>query len=156
MSPWVSWLCKTLLANPFLSSSTSSTEAGPPGLERWRKAEKRQIRILNRNRQLIRTYCGACGKEPTCQCRRHKRCRFDAWVRKIHWRRAWQPTPVFFLGESQEQRNLAGYSPNHHKDLDTTEATQHARTYSTGNSIQYSVMTDMGKESFKEWIYVYV
>ena len=27
------------------------------------------------------------------------------------WRRAWQPTPVFLLGESHEQRSLAGYSP---------------------------------------------
>ena len=26
--------------------------------------------------------------EPTCQCRRHKRCRFDIWVRKIPWRGA--------------------------------------------------------------------
>ena len=25
--------------------------------------------------------------EPTCQCRRHKRHRFDPWVRKIPWRR---------------------------------------------------------------------
>ena len=25
------------------------------------------------------------------------RCRFDPWVRKIPWRKAWQPTPVFFL-----------------------------------------------------------
>ena len=23
---------------------------------------------------------GACGKEPTCQCRRHKRGRFDPWI----------------------------------------------------------------------------
>ena len=28
--------------------------------------------------------------------------------------------------------------------------------YSTGNSTQYSVVTYMGKESKKEWIYVYV
>ena len=28
--------------------------------------------------------------------------------------------------------------------------------YSTGNSTQYSVMTYMGKESKKEWIYVYI
>ena len=28
--------------------------------------------------------------------------------------------------------------------------------YSTGNSPQYCVMTCMGKESKKEWIYVYV
>ena len=28
--------------------------------------------------------------------------------------------------------------------------------YSTGNSTQYSVMAYMGKESKKEWIYVYI
>ena len=39
---------------------------------------------------------GASGKEPTCQCRRHKRRRFDPWVRKIPWKRAQQPTPVFY------------------------------------------------------------
>ena len=43
---------------------------------------------------------GASGKEPACQCRRHKRCGFDPWVGKIPWRRAWQPTPVFLSGES--------------------------------------------------------
>ena len=26
---------------------------------------------------------GASGKEPTCQCRRHKRRRFDSWVGRI-------------------------------------------------------------------------
>ena len=39
------------------------------------------------------------------------RCWFDPWVGKVPWRRAWQPTPVFFLGESLGQRSLAGYSP---------------------------------------------
>ena len=34
---------------------------------------------------------GNNGKELTCQCRRCKRHRFDPWVRKIPWRRAWQP-----------------------------------------------------------------
>jgi len=32
-----------------------------------------------------------------------KECRrpgFDPWVRKILWRRAWQPTPVFLPEES--------------------------------------------------------
>ena len=33
---------------------------------------------------------------------------FDSWIRKIPWRRAWQPTPVFLLGESHEQRSLGG------------------------------------------------
>jgi len=30
----------------------------------------------------------ASGKEPTCHCRRHKRCGFDPWVGKIPCRRA--------------------------------------------------------------------
>ena len=32
-------------------------------------------------------------------------------IRKILWRRAWQPTPVFLPGESLEQRSLVGCSP---------------------------------------------
>ena len=47
-------------------------------------------------------------KNPSCQCRRHKRLGFDPWVGKIPWRRAWQPTPVFLPGESHGQRGLAG------------------------------------------------
>ena len=54
--------------------------------------------------------CGASGKEPACQCRRHKRHGFNPWVRKIPWRRAWQPIPVFLPGKSHGQRNLEGYS----------------------------------------------
>ena len=30
---------------------------------------------------------------------------------KIPWRRKWQPTPVFLLGEFHGQRSLVGYSP---------------------------------------------
>ena len=37
---------------------------------------------------------GASGKNSTCQRRRHKRHRFNPWVWKISWRKAWQPTPV--------------------------------------------------------------
>ena len=71
---------------------------------------------------------GSSGKEPCCQCRRHKRCGFNPWVRKITWRRKWQPTPVFLPEGSHGQRSLAGYSPWGHTKLDTTEATQHACT----------------------------
>ena len=35
---------------------------------------------------------GASGKEPACQCRRHKRWGFNPWDWKIPWRRKWQPT----------------------------------------------------------------
>ena len=50
------------------------------------------------------------GKESTCQCKRHKRPGFNLWVRKIPWRREWQPTLVFLLGESCGQRSLVGYT----------------------------------------------
>ena len=46
---------------------------------------------------------------------------FDPWVRKIPWRRARQPTPVFLPGESHGQRSLAGRSPQGRRELDTTE-----------------------------------
>ena len=72
---------------------------------------------------------GASGQEPACQSKRHKRHGFNPWVRKIPWRRAWQPILVFFPGESHGQRSLAGYSPWGRKELDTTEATQHASTH---------------------------
>ena len=44
-----------------------------------------------------------------------KRLGLDPWVRKILWRRKWQPTPVFLPGESYGQRSLAGYSPQGHR-----------------------------------------
>ena len=63
---------------------------------------------------------GANGKDPPCQCRRNKRCRFDPWVGKIPWSRA---TPGFLPGESHGQRSLAGYGPWDEKESDTTEVT---------------------------------
>ena len=38
-----------------------------------------------------------------------KRHGFDPWVRKMPWRRAGQPIPIFLPGESHGQRSLAGY-----------------------------------------------
>ena len=54
----------------------------------------------------------------------HLQCRsprFNPWVRKIPWRRDWQPIPVCLPGESHGQRSLAGYSPWGRKESDTTE-----------------------------------
>ena len=66
---------------------------------------------------------GTSGKEPACQCRRHKRCRFDPWVWKIPWRRKWQPTPVCLPGESHWWRSLVNYSPWDSKESVTSVAT---------------------------------
>ena len=64
---------------------------------------------------------GTSGKESACQCRRHKRCRFNPWVRKIPWRRERLPALVLLPGESRGQRRLVGSSPWGHKESDTTE-----------------------------------
>jgi len=66
------------------------------------------LKEMVRNKQLPD---GASGKEPACQCKRQKKLGSDAWVGKILWRKAWQPTPVFLPGESHFQRSLASYSP---------------------------------------------
>ena len=43
------------------------------------------------------------GKEFTCQCRGRRKCGFDPWVGKIPWRRTWQHTPGFLLGNSTDR-----------------------------------------------------
>ena len=40
----------------------------------------------------------------------------------------WKPTPVFLPGESHGQKNLVGYNPQAHKELNMTEVTEHAHT----------------------------
>ena len=75
-------------------------------------------------------------------------CSVETWVHslvgKIPWRRTWQPTPVlrtwqptpvlrawqpppiFFPGESQGQRSLAGCGQRGRKKSDTTKSTEYA------------------------------
>ena len=43
---------------------------------------------------------GSVVKNLPANARRHRRYRFDPWVRKIPRRRKWQPTPVFLPGKS--------------------------------------------------------
>ena len=76
-----------------------------------------------------------------CWCRR---CRFDPWVRKILWRRKWQPTPVFLPGKSHGQKSLTSYSPWSRKELDTTEHTHNTHTHLlsfSGQSHEVAIMT---------------
>ena len=55
-------------------------------------------------------HCPQCGRP-----------RFNPWVRKIPWRRKWQPTSGFSPGKSHGQRSLPGYSSWGYKESDTTE-----------------------------------
>ena len=60
-------------------------------------------------------------QKPTCQCRRHRGCRFYPWIAKIPRRRKWKPTPVLLPGESHGQSSLAGYSPRGCRESNLTE-----------------------------------
>ena len=51
--------------------------------------------------------------------------RFDSWVRKILWRRKWQPTLVSLPGKFLGQRNLVGYSPWGRRRAGHDWATEH-------------------------------
>ena len=70
------------------------------------------------------------GKESACRCRR---CKFNPWIRKIPWRRKWQPTIAFLPGKSHEQRNLAGYSLWH--NLATQQQQKMQLSIKTNNPI---------------------
>ena len=82
--------------------------------------------------------CGVSGRESTCLCQRHSIHGFDPWIGKIPWRRAWQPIPIFLPGDSHGQRSLGGCSLVGHKELDTTEATQHAGMHANNSKLSDS------------------
>ena len=94
------------------------------------KKSKFPVRPRLKPIQLLQNWTGLprwChGKEPACQCRRHKRHRLNPWVGKIPWRRKRQPNPVLLSGKSHGQRILVGFSPWGLKESDWTGATQHS------------------------------
>ena len=79
-----------------------------------------------------------------------KRPGFDPWVRKIPWRRKWQPAPVILSGKSHGQRSLAGYSPRGRKELDTTQ-----RLNNTPKS-QYCTTTGTSPGQLGSWEKAYL
>ena len=75
---WLNKYCAFVLWIPLIHSATKR----PPLFE--------QTPLIR-----IKGPAGGSNKEPACWCRRPKKYRFNPWVRKIPWRREWQPTPVF-------------------------------------------------------------
>ena len=71
-------------------------------------------------------YLGHAGGLSGIKSTHHRRIHSESWaqslVRKIPWRRAWQPSPVSLPGESHGQRSLA-CSLYGCTESDTTEAT---------------------------------
>ena len=77
-------------------------------------------------------------------CLRCRRPEFDPWVRKIPWRRTWQPTPVLLPGESHGRRSLVGYSPRGHKESDTTERLHFHFQCQMQHLVEYQTVTVEG------------
>ena len=75
----------------------------------------------------------------------------------MHWRRQWQPTPVFLPGESQEWGSLVGCRLWGRTELDTTEATWQQQQYRVQHWTLYIVCLVIVRKlifglSFKEWM----
>ena len=77
------------------------------------------------------------GKKPARQCRGHKRLEFDPWVRKIPWRRAWQPAPVFlgFPGGSAGKESACNVG-----DLNSVAGLGRSPGEGKGNPLQCSCL----------------
>ena len=112
--------CVWLLATPW----TAAHQAPPIyGIFQARVLEWGAIALEHLFQQTTKFWCrfrtgGASGKQPCCQCRRHKRHELHLWVGKIPWGRPWQPAPVFLPGGSHGQSSLSGYSPCGPKESD--------------------------------------
>ena len=77
----------------------------------------------------MRVFSNGLAVKIDLQCRRHRRCGFDPWVKKISWRRKWQPTPVSLSGKFHGWGSLAGYSPWGRKESDHDIATSLAHSF---------------------------
>ena len=63
------------------------------------------------------------GKKSACNAGNAGRCKFGPQVRKIPWRRKWEPTPIFLPGRilwTEEPGGLRRVS-----ESDRTEVTEH-------------------------------
>ena len=75
-------------------------------------------------------------------CPQFKRPRFNPWVKKILWKRKWQPTPVFLPGKSNGQRSLVHYSPRGPKGIEhdfSTKQPQFSSVQLSRSVVSYSL-----------------
>ena len=74
-------------------------------------------------------------------------------VRKIPWRKQWQPTPVFLPGESHGKRSLAGYSLWGCKESDITERLNtHTHTHTQRACVWVTCALTRGRPGLWSWL----
>ena len=90
------------------------------------------------------------GKQATCQCRRHKRHGFCPWVRKIPWRRKWQPALCSCLGNPMESG--AWWATGHGvAELDTPVGlSRHREHFYYSGELTYTTQYSGGSRHRKE------
>ena len=86
--------------------------------------------------------CSAVKNLPAMQEPQEPGAQFNPWVRKIPWRRAWQPTSVFLPGESPWTEELGGLQSMGSQESDMTEQLHFHFSLSctgkgNGNPLQY-------------------
>ena len=82
------------------------------------------------------------GKDPPCQCRRHK---FSPGSGRFPWGGKWQPTPAFLPWNSHGQRSPAGYGPWARTESDMTErARARTHTHTHGRPCEDTLCTHPG------------
>ena len=102
------------------------------------------------------------GNESACQCRRHRRCRFEPRVGKIPWRK-WQPTPVVLPGKSHSQRSLVesqrvahNLVTYHAAQVSTCCHSQHYMSFPVSRLIPCPLPCPMPTHSFHDIILIFV
>ena len=71
---------------------------------------------------------------------------FNPWVRKIPWRRKWQPTPVFLAGKSHGQRSLEGYSQS--MGSQRVGYNWATNTFTFTHQVNWGIMTPLAMQLF--------
>ena len=71
----------------------------------------------------------------------------------MHWRRKWQPTPVFLPGKSHGRRSLVGCSPWGGKESDTTDVTYLTLPYCNLDSVFKAETSLCWQRSTKLWFF---
>ena len=151
---WLEWTCLQGLGSSFLRGCTRKEDSD-----------------LLHTHYVMGFPGGASGKEPPCQSRRHNRCRFDPWVRKIPWRGHGNPLQYSCLENAYGQRGLLGCSSEGLSESDMTEGTkeQQLQQYiyvnaTSRNTLTSRIMfdqisrhcvvqTDM-QNSLSQWVFV--
>ena len=69
----------------------------------------------------------------------------------MHWRRKWQPAPMFLPGESQGQWSLMGCCLWGHTESDMTEATWQQQQQQATKEIEYGIFGYRGGLRLVQW-----